>query len=109
MPSAACSGAPATTTTKSPAAPARHSTGSSASHPDYRFAGALAILPQVLGLAPLNGTQAGRHADAGLKVRVASHTSGMFAAAVRPAELTHERRRKSDDLDVSHTGEPRAV
>src|SRR6266851_3887168 len=35
MPSAVCTGASATTTTKSPAAPAGHSTGSSASQPDY--------------------------------------------------------------------------
>jgi len=31
----------------------------------HRFAGALAIPPQILGLAPLDGTQGGRHADAG--------------------------------------------
>jgi len=37
----------------------------------HRFAGALAIPPQILGLAPLKGTRAGRHADAGPEDRAA--------------------------------------
>jgi len=37
----------------------------------HRFAGALTIPPQILGLTPLKGTRAGQHADAGLKERAA--------------------------------------
>jgi transcriptional regulator with XRE-family HTH domain len=39
----------------------------------HRFAAALAIPPQIFGLAPLDGTRAGRHADAGLKGRGAAN------------------------------------